>query len=132
MPSFMIQKINNLSFIRVHEWHFTQSPYSEPCSYTVTSLFFCSWNAEIWIYFRHFCQLFPTHPYRQDILGPEYANPVYWNYTLRHFLPGWFKAWFMCFCLMPFAWQLLFAIHNLLVKMQAAFRVKLQLKLSHN
>lgn len=114
MPSFTIQKINILSFTQVPEWHFTHSPCSEPCSYTVTSLFSCSQNAEIWIYFRHICQLVITHPYREDISGPEYAKLVYWNYTLRHPLPGSFKAWFICFCLMPFPWQLLFAIHNLL------------------
>lgn len=114
MPSFMIQKINILSFIWVPQWHSTQSPCSEPCSYTLTRFFFCSWNAEIWIYFRHICQLVITYPYRQGILGLEYANLVYWNYALRHRLPGWFKTWFICFCLILFVWQLLFAIHNLL------------------
>ena len=114
MPSFTIQEINILHLIWIPEWHFTQSPCSEPCSYTVTSLFLGSWNAEIWIHFRHICQLVITHPHRQDILGAEYAKLVYQNYTLSHPLPGWFKAWFICFCLMLFVWQLLFAIHNLL------------------
>lgn len=108
------QKINTLSFIRLPEWCSAQSPGSDPGSYTVSSLFFCYWNAEIWIYFRHICQLVITHPYRQDTLGPEYANLAYWNYTLGHPLPGWFKAGFICFCLRTFTWQLLFPTHNLL------------------
>lgn len=107
MLSFTIQKINIL-FYPTPEWHSSQSPRSEPCSDTVISLFFCSWNAVIWIYFRSTCQLSFAQPYRQNSWSPEYANLVYWNYALR--IPCQVGSRLDS---SAFAWWL-FAVHNLL------------------
>lgn len=97
MLSFSIQKINIL-FYPTPEWHSSQSPRSEPCSDTVISLFFCSWNAVIWIYFRSTCQLSFAQPYRQNSWSPEYANLVYWNCALRipcRLVQGWIHLLFL-------------------------------------
>lgn len=96
MLSFTIQKINILFY--QSSWMTFCPALNLQCSDSVISLVFCFWNAVIWIYFRNTFQLAFAHPYRQNSLGPEYANLVYWN-DIQNPLPGWFKAGFICFCL---------------------------------